>query len=158
MKGIKNRCLLSAVLIGGILMPGVAVGADGVEVSHLGPTNTLVRVTGDGNYILFPVQEVFEDDAKINVLVDGKLEETIYVRLARTKTDYTVPYDLSRFKGKNVVFDVVTNQSRNSVRDAKDDVCWDGVILTDTFDTTNKEIKWRPAYHHTPLYGWMNDL
>ena len=158
MKQIKNRSLLySAFLVGGFLMQGVAVAADGVEVSHLGPTNTLVRVTGDKNFILLPVQEHYEDDAKINVLVDGKIEETIYVRLARTKTDYSVPYDLSRFKGKNVVFDIVTNQTRNTVRDAKDDVCWDGMILTDTFDTTNTETKWRPAYHHTPLYGWMND-
>ncbi|MCH5224906.1 MAG: GH32 C-terminal domain-containing protein [Muribaculaceae bacterium] len=146
------------MLIGGLFVPGVAVGANnGVEVSHLGPTNTLVRVTGDDNYILFPVQEVFEDDAKINVLVDGKLEETIYVKLARTKTDYTVPYDLSPYKGKNVVFDIVTNQNRNSVRDAKDDVCWDGMVIVDEFDTTNTETQWRPAYHHTPLYGWMND-
>ena len=158
MKSIRNRCLLSAMLIGGLFVPGVAVGANnGVEVSHLGPTNTLVRVTGDDNYILFPVQEVFEDDAKINVLVDGKLEETIYVKLARTKTDYTVPYDLSPYKGKNVVFDIVTNQNRNSVRDAKDDVCWDGMVIVDEFDTTNTETQWRPAYHHTPLYGWMND-
>ena len=157
MKKIQNRILISAIMCSGFFMPSVAVGADGVEVSHLGPTNTLVKVTGDENFILFPVQEVFEDDARINVLVDGKIEETIYVRLARTKTDYTVPYDLSRFKGKNVVFDIVTNQGRNSVRDAKDDVCWDGMVLTDYFDTTNKETKWRPAYHHTPLYGWMND-
>ena len=157
MKTIKNRCLLSAMLIGGIIVPSVAMGADGVEVSHLGPTNTLVRVTGDNNFILLPVQESHEDDAKINVLVDGKLEETIYVRLARTKTDYTVPYDLTPYKGRNVVFDIITNQNRNSVRDASDDVCWDGIILTDSFDTTNTELQWRPAYHHTPLYGWMND-
>ena len=157
MKRIKNRCLLSAMLISGFFMPSVAIGADGVEVSHLGPTNTLVRVTGDDNYLLLPVQEIFEDDARINVLVDGKIEETIYVRLARTKTDYTVPYDLSRFKGKNVVFDIVTNQGRNSVRDAADDVCWDEMVIVDEFDTTNTETKWRPAYHHTPLYGWMND-
>ncbi|MCH5242489.1 MAG: GH32 C-terminal domain-containing protein [Muribaculaceae bacterium] len=157
MKQIINRCVVSALLVGGIIMPSVAVGAEGVEINHLGPTNTLVRVKGGDNYLLLPVQEHFEDDAKINVLVDGKLEETIYVRLARTKTDYTVPYDLSRFKDKNVVLDIVTGQSRNSVRDAADDVCWDEMIITDTFDTTNKETKWRPAYHHTPLYGWMND-
>lgn len=28
--------------------------------------------------------------------------------------------------------------------------------LSDTFDTTNRD-KFRPLYHHTPLYGWMND-
>ena len=156
MRNLKTSMI--AAMVGAMgLSTGFSANAQGVKVEHLGPTNTLVRVEGDENFILFPVQEVFEDDAKINVLVDGKLEETIYVRLARTKTDYTVPYDISRFKGKNVVFDIVTNQGRNSVRDAQDDVCWDGMILTDTFDTTNTELKWRPAYHHTPLYGWMND-
>lgn len=131
--------------------------AEGVKVEHLGTNNTLVRVEGDGKYLILPVQEHFEDDAQINVLVDGKIEETIYVRLARTKTDYTVPYDLSRFKGKNVMLDIVTGQGRNSVRDAKDDVCWDVITLSDTFDTTDRELQWRPAFHHTPEYGWMND-
>ena len=28
--------------------------------------------------------------------------------------------------------------------------------LIDEFDTTNRE-RFRPAHHHTPLYGWMND-
>ncbi len=33
---------------------------------------------------------------------------------------------------------------------------WDAIELVDTFDTTNRET-FRPIYHHTPLYGWMND-
>lgn len=28
--------------------------------------------------------------------------------------------------------------------------------FSNDFDTTNRE-KFRPSYHHTPLYGWMND-
>ena len=157
MKNFKSVILSSAWLVCASMLPEVAVGANGVEINHLGPTNTLVRVSTDSTYLLLPVQEVFEDDAKINILVDGKIEETIYVRLARTKTDYLVPYDLSNYKGKNVALDIVTNQSRNSVRDAQDDVCWDAMKLTNNFNTTNREKKWRPAYHHTPLYGWMND-
>ena len=151
-----DKKLFSMLLAGVSALPGIAAGT-GVEVNHLGTNNTLVRVTGDGQYVILPVQEIFEDDARINVLVDGKVEETIYVRLAKTKTDYTVPYDISKYKGKNVVLDVVTNQGRNSVRDTKDDVCWDLITLSDTFDTTNRETQFRPAYHHTPLYGWMND-
>ena len=157
MKRMKRGYILGALAIGGLLNAVNVMAADGIEVNHLGPTNTLVRVTGDSKYLLLPVQEVFEDDARINILVDGKIEETIYVRLARTKTDYKVPYDLTPYKGKNVVLDIVTNQNRNSVRDAQDDVCWDGMVLADEFDTSNKERTWRPAYHHTPLYGWMND-
>ena len=30
------------------------------------------------------------------------------------------------------------------------------LLSVDTFDTSNRE-KYRPAFHHTPLYGWMND-
>lgn len=132
-----------------------ASSADGIEVKHLGVNNTLVRVTGDSRYLLLPVQES-TDDAKINVLVDGNVAETIYVRLAKSKTDYTVPFDLTPYKGHDVMLDVVIPQSRGSVREAKDDACWRGIVLADTFDTANRE-KYRPAFHHTPRYGWMND-
>ena len=147
----NHKLLMTALGIGMFSFPGLHA-ADGVEVNHLGTNNTLVRVKGEGKYLILPIQETFEDDAKINVLVDGKLEETIYARLAKTKTDYTVPYDISKYAGKNLVLDIVTPQGRNSVRDAADDVCWEGMVISDTFDTTNTETKYRPAYHHTPLY------
>ena len=132
-----------------------ASSADGIEVKHLGVNNTLVRVTGDSRYLLLPVQES-TDDARINILVDGNVAGTIYVRLAKSKTDYTVPFDLTPYKGHEVMLDVVIPQSRGSVREAKDDACWRGIVGADTFDTDNRE-KYRPAFHHTPLYAWMND-
>ncbi len=137
------------------LLPITSAAAEGVEINHLGANNTLVRVKGDGRYLILPVQDS-RDDAKINVLVDGKLVETIYARLAMSKTDYNVPFDLTPYKGHDVVLDIVTPQGRNSVREAKEDACWKGIGLSDTFDVSNKE-KYRPAFHHTPLYGWMND-
>jgi len=153
MKMIKA---LSAVMVAGsILSASMASAADGVDVNHLGVTNTLVRVTGDSKYLLFPVQES-ADDAKINVLVDGNIVETIYVRLAKSKTDYTVPFDITPYAGKNVIFDIVMPQGRGSVREISEDACWKGIELADTFDVANRE-KYRPAFHHTPLYGWMND-
>ncbi len=129
--------------------------AEGVKVDHTGVNNTLVRVVGEGKYLLMPVQESI-DDAAVNVLVDGKLEKTIYVRLAKSKVDYTVPLNLEEYKGHDVVLNILTTQSRSSVREAKEDVCWKNFSVSDTFDTANRE-KYRPAYHHTPLYGWMND-
>lgn len=133
-----------------------ATGPGGVEIDHLGVNNTLVRVEGADQYLMLPVQESM-DDARINVLVDGKVEETIYVRLAKSKTDYHVPYDLSPYKGKHVILDIVTPQGRGSVREAKGDVFWKGITLADSIDTNDRELQYRPAYHHTPLYGWMND-
>lgn len=132
-----------------------ASAGNGVEVEHLGTNNTLVRVTADGKYLILPVQES-NDEATVNVLVDGKLDKTINVRLAKSKVDYTVPLDIEKYKGRNVLLNVVTSQNRSTVREAKEDACWDNFSVSDTFDTANRE-KFRPAFHHTPLYGWMND-
>ena len=82
------------MMLGALAAASAASASDGVEVNHLGVNNTLVRVTGDSRYLLLPVQES-TDDARINVLVDGNVAETIYVRLAKSKTDYTVPFDLT---------------------------------------------------------------
>ncbi len=133
----------------------ITCAADNIKVDHLGPNHTYVRVKGDDKLLILPIQESI-DDARINVVVDGKLEKTFHARLAKTKTDYTVPFDLSPYKGKNVILDVVANHSRASVRETQDDACWSSMTLTDSFDTANRE-KYRPLFHHTPSYGWMND-
>ncbi|MDE5903465.1 MAG: GH32 C-terminal domain-containing protein, partial [Muribaculaceae bacterium] len=73
------------------------------------------------------------------------------------KTDFTVPFDLTPYKGKNVVLDIVTPQGRSSVREASGDVCWKGITLADSFDSSDRETRYRPLFHHSPLYGWMND-
>lgn len=147
----KNiACLLLA-------LTSILANADnGVETKFLGANNTHVKVMAEANYILLPIQDS-NDDSKINVIVDGELHETIYAKLSKSKTDFYVPYDLSKLKGKNVILDIVTSQSRSSVREAKDDACWKDIKLANSFDTSNRETKYRPAFHHTPLYGWMND-
>ncbi|MDE6573924.1 MAG: DUF4980 domain-containing protein [Muribaculaceae bacterium] len=143
------------MLLGAQLMSLQIMAADGVEVNHLGVNNTIVRITGDGKYLLLPVQESI-DDARIAVLVDGKPAKNLNVRLAKTKVDYLVPFDLTPYKGHDILMNIVTTQSRSNVREIKEDACWKNIALADTFDTTNTE-KYRPVYHHTPLYGWMND-
>lgn len=144
--------LTAASLLSGGL---TALAGNGVEIEHLSTNNTLVRVTGDGKYLILPVQES-NDEANVNVIVDGKLDRTLSVRLAKSKVDYTVPLDLKRYAGKKVVLNIITSQGRSSVREAKEDACWNNFTVTDSFDTANRE-KFRPVYHHTPLYGWMND-
>lgn len=148
--------LLSKSITALLLTASLSAAASRPEIHFLGANNTQVVVKSNERYLLLPVEDSAED-AKVNVLVDGKLEETIYVRLARIKTDFCVPYDLSQYSGRNVVFDIVTLQGRSSVREAKDDACWADIALSDEFDRTNRETKYRPVYHHTPEYGWMND-
>ena len=127
----------------------------GVSVEHLGTNNTLVRVTEQGKYLLLPVQDAGEE-ATIHVLANGKVERSIVVRLASQKVDHYVPLDLTPYQGKHVVLNVITPQGRSTVREAKQDACWKHISISNTFNTDNRE-KYRPAYHHTPLYGWMND-
>lgn len=147
--------IASSLMLATSLLTATASAADGVEVSHLGVNNTLVRITGAGKYLLLPVQES-NDDAKVSVLADGKIEKTINVRLAKSIVDYFVPLDLAPYRGHDILLNIVTTQNRSNIREAKDDACWKNLTLSGTFDTTNRE-KYRPAYHHTPLYGWMND-
>lgn len=146
---------LTAMMIGCMISMLPAQAADGIETHHLGTSNTMVKITGQARYLLLPVQES-NDDAEVNVLVDGKIDKTIFVRLAKSKVDYYVPFDLSGYEGRSVMMNIVTKQDRSSVREVKEDVCWKNMTLSNSFDTSNRE-KFRPAFHHTPLYGWMND-
>ena len=143
------------MMLGAIAGAAGASATEGIEIDHLGVNNTLVRIKGESKYLLLPVQES-NDDAQVNVLVDGNLDRTVNVRLAKSKVDYYVPFDLTPYRGHNIVMNIVTSQGRTSVREAKDDACWKNLTLSDTFDTSNRE-KYRPVYHHTPSYGWMND-
>lgn len=147
--------LMCAMMFAAALTAPEDSAAEGVEVNHVGLNNVLVRVTGAGRYLMLPVQES-SDDAKINILVDGNIAETIYVRLSKSKTDFRVPFDLAPYEGHNVILDIVLLQGRSSIREAKEDVCWKDLEVTDTFDLSNRE-KYRPAFHHSPRYGWMND-
>ncbi len=153
MNGITKG--LTAMIMGLFVVTPKVFASDGVEVNHLGVNNTLVRVSGEGRYLLFPVQES-NDDARVNILVDGELDKSINVKLAKSKVDYYVPFDLAPYKGHKVAMNITTTQGRSTVREAKDDACWKNMKVSDTFDISNRE-KFRPAYHHTPLYGWMND-
>ncbi len=154
MNGI-TKCLTSLMMLSTIAAASTVSASDGVEVNHLGVNNTIVRINGDGKYLMLPVQES-NDDARIVVLVDGNIDRTVNVRLAKSKVDYFVPLDLTSYNGHDVLLNVITTQNRSNIREAKDDACWKNLSLTDTFDISNRA-KYRPAYHHTPLYGWMND-
>ena len=151
---MKNILKLS-LICAGLAASAASAASEGIEVSHLGINNSHIRVTGNGKYVMLPVQESI-DDARVNVIVDGKLEKTFFVRLARNKVDYVVPFDISQYNGKNIILDVVSLHDRATVREPKNEAGWNYITLADTFDTTNREI-YRPAFHHTPLYGWMND-
>ena len=121
----------------------------------LGKSHAMQRVEVNNKYLLLPVQER-EDNANIRVLADGKEVQSLNVRLAVDKVDYYVPLDINRFGKKELLLDITFYGDRRFTGAMKDFLCWKDMKQGDTFDTTNRE-KYRPAYHHTPAYGWMND-
>ena len=149
-----SRAAITAAMLAATLT--VSAVNDGLEVLPLGATNTMVRITDPSKFLILPIEESMPD-SKIDVLVNGNIAATFYARLANNSVDYTVPFDLTPYTSKgSVLLNIMTETDRASSREAGDFICWDEMKLADNFDTTNTE-KYRPAYHHTPLYGWMND-
>ena len=128
---------------------------ESLQTNYLGTNNTMVKVNAEKRYLLMPIEEQ-APETHINVLLGGNIDQQINVRLAQSKIDYYVPFDLVRYKGKKIVLDISTGNDRTNVRDPREDVCWKEMRLSETFDSANVE-KYRPAFHHTPVYGWMND-
>ena len=118
----------------------------------LGDKHAMLRVNKTERYVLLPVQET-EDIASIAIL-NGKNEmvQRINVKLAVDRVDYYVPYELRGAK----LFDIEFHGDRRQKGAMGEFTCWKEIKFSNTFDTANRE-RFRPVYHHTPLYGWMND-
>lgn len=130
--------------------PLMNVMGESVIISHLVNEQNIVLIKdSESKYLLLPVQEN-APEGKVNIIVNNEfqLEQNINIRLAREKVDYYVPLDLSAYQGKSVSVDV-TGMPVSSL-------CWKEIKLSDTFYSSNRET-YRPVYHHTPVYGWMND-
>ena len=126
-------------------------------IKNLGEGHCLVRVNTSQKYLLLPVEDA-SPDVRISMIVNNKEVKNFDVRLAIHKVDYFVPVDLSDFSGKTVSFKFKMN-SNDPIRvnlSPDNTACCKEMKLSDTFDTTNRE-KFRPTYHFSPLYGWMND-
>ena len=118
----------------------------------LGDSHAMVKVKTGQRYILLPVQES-EDIAGIAVVGEGNnMVQRLNVKLAIDRVDYMVPYEL---KGADLL-DITFHGDRRQKGAVGEFVCWREMKYSDTFDTTNRE-RFRPIYHHTPVYGWMND-
>ena len=119
------------------------------EIRHVASEMNLISINKAKKYLLLPIQEN-APEAKLNILANnGNIYQTgLNVRLARENVEYYVPFDLSDYEGRDVTIEI-QGMPQNSI-------CWSNIKFSDTFDTTNTE-KFRPSYHHTPAYGWMND-
>ena len=118
--------------------------AQKMNIEHKGDT-TIIKVENPTKYLLLPIQEE-KDEAQVLLDTGSKDDTWMDVRLAQNGSDYFVPFALG--KGKTATVKILGLK--------KDALALNLLKLSDTFDTTNTDY-YRPSYHFTPLYGWMND-
>ena len=142
----KNRTItcLAALMM--------AMGANAqVAPKILGDRHAMLRLDKQKKYLMLPVEEK-EENAHIRVVRNNQLVKTLNCRLAVDKVDYFVPYEV----GEGELFDISFNGNTRATGAINDFACWKRMTYSDSFDSKNVE-KHRPVYHHTPVYGWMND-
>ena len=115
----------------------------------------MLHVTLTHRYLLLPVEEN-QGLARIKVIQNGDVKQVLNVKLAIHNSDYSVPLALQQWEGKTVLLDIVFSENTSVLKSIEDYICWELLQYSETFDTENRE-KFRPIYHHTLSYGWMND-
>lgn len=111
-----------------------------------GDSLTIVRITHPTKYLLLPIQEA-ASEGKVKLDTGSPADMAMDVRLAVDSIEYYVPFELPQgVEEATVTIGKVPSGA----------VCWENIQLSDTFNTANTDY-YRPIYHHTPLYGWMND-
>ena len=145
-QSMKRRCMLF-VVGGAIAVLTCQATNPPFVIKHLGEGQSIVQIEEAKKYLLLPIEEA-SPEAKLYMIADNDVVRFMNVRLAVNKVDYFVPVDLTGFDSKHLSF--------NFQLIPESALCWKEMRLSDEFDTANRE-KFRPAYHFTPAYGWMND-
>ena len=122
--------------------------------TFLSSNHAMKRVKTADKYVLLPVEEE-EGYAHIRVIKDNQVVKEFNCKLAINKTDYNIPLDVSEYGG-DVLLDIQFSGDKRSIGLINNFVCWKDIKATNVFDSKNRE-KFRSIYHHTPVYGWMND-
>jgi fructan beta-fructosidase len=98
-------------------------------------------------YLLLPMEDSGRE-MPMKVSVDGKYLNTFVIRPAQEQIDYWMPIELKSFNQQSVEISMANFEGF--------DLFLDSLKLSDTFDYDYHE-KFRPLFHFTPPYGWMND-
>ena len=146
-------------LVTALIALGCTMTVQAQEVQFLSNNHSLYRINSDNQskkYLLLPVQESAEV-SNIKVIGSSRQLKTLNVRLANNHIDYYVPLCLQEFDNeKGLMLDVHVNGTYRTDGGISTFSCWKNMSFSDTFDMKNRE-QYRPVYHHTPAYGWMND-
>lgn len=122
----------------------MAGAAQTMDVKTKGDT-TVIVVKNPTKYMILPVEETTREK---QVLLDKGLATDTWmdVRLAENKVDYNVPFELGN--GPKAVVKIIGLKPGF--------VALKNIKLSNEWSVVNTDY-YRPIYHHTPSYGWMND-
>ena len=148
MNNNMNKKVIS--IVAAVLM-GLTAQAQ-VQPKVLGENHAMVRLENGNKYVLLPVEEKAENASVRVIGKDNQCVRRPNVRLAVDHADYYVPLEIK----DGQVLDIIFHGDRRTKGAIKEFACWKEIKFSNEFDTTTRE-KFRPAYHHTPQYGWMND-
>ena len=138
------------------MLASLAIAASAQDARFLSSNHCIYRINEQKSYLLLPVQEKAEM-CNIKVVKNNTQVKALNVRLASNHIDYYVPLDLKQFgEDAKLALDIHVNGTYRNDGELSGFTCWKNMQLSDTFDTANRE-KYRPVYHHTPAWGWMND-
>ena len=125
---------------------------DAIEQSNQYKSNLMENYTLtydiSQKYLLLPIEDN-APETKVQLLVDGKqVGVPMDIRLAKTHIQYWLPIPVAHYQGKKVslIFSEVK----------KGDMGISQIKTSDVFDYTYNET-YRPSFHFSPEYGWMND-
>lgn len=125
---------------------------DQIEMSNQCRSNILkdfkISFIINKKFLLIPIEEN-ATESKVQILVDDKAESHhLQMRIAHNKVDYWLPISVSKYKGKKLtlLFQYIN----------KFNIGGSLIKQSNNFKYDYTE-KYRPTYHFTPEYGWMND-
>ena len=120
------------------------------KITHQACEQSIVRPSSnDGRYLWLPIQES-APEGRVCVLVGNTELMRQNVRMAREKVDYYLALDMKPWlgsKGLNVVIQDVPEGS----------ICFSKMAQNNDENYMFINDEFRPAYHHAPKRGWMND-
>lgn len=151
---MKSRQNLLAILL--VLLFSVPATAQGLKMERLPGDYVGLHLSAEeqSKYLLLPIEETAHE-SQITIVADGQLCRTLNVRIASNKIDYYLPLHLDEFRGKEVMMYIHFSINHSNRGGVGSEPRIRGIKLSDSFTPADEH--YRPIYHHTPEYGWMND-